>query len=81
MRYIFFVCVWVLSGLLLTNQPSQAQSGADGTTFHKIIKNQMNAFASGDAAGAFSFANSDLQKRYQTPDVLRFACCVLIAGI
>ncbi|MES0882085.1 DUF4864 domain-containing protein [Roseibium sp. SCP14] len=33
-----------------------------------IIKNQMNAFASGNAEKAFSFATRSLQQRFQTPE-------------
>lgn len=70
MRFIFFVCVCVLVGLLPAGNLAHAQSGKDGAApLQKIITNQMKAFANGDSAKAFSFATRDLQRRFQTPDV------------
>lgn len=47
---------------------SPAKAGADQGLFQSIIKNQMNAFAAGDAKTAFSFATRSLQQRFKTPE-------------
>ncbi|WP_428648401.1 DUF4864 domain-containing protein [Roseibium sp.] len=57
-----------LCGLLLSG-PVHAEDGFDSTTFHTIIKNQMNAFVSGNAKAAFSYATNSLQNRFQTPEI------------
>lgn len=69
MRFIFFVCLWVLGSASLAPTAGRAQSAADASAFQSIIKNQMNAFAAGDSKTAFSFATRDLQRRFQTPDI------------
>ena len=56
------------TGLLLATTAVKAEDGLDGTAFQKIIKNQMSAFASGNAKAAFSFATNSLQQRFQTPE-------------
>ena len=48
---------------------AQAQETSTAKTFRSIIQNQMQAFQKGDAASAFSFANSSLQRQFQTPDI------------
>ncbi|MEP3427645.1 MAG: DUF4864 domain-containing protein [Roseibium sp.] len=57
-----------LVGLFLTLGPAQAETSLDSSTFQKIIKNQMSAFATDDASKAFSFATNSLQKRFQSPE-------------
>jgi hypothetical protein len=54
--------------LVLASGAVRAEDGLDSGAFHKIIKDQMSAFASGDAKQAFSFATSSLQQRFQTPE-------------
>ncbi len=48
--------------------PSMAQETLDSGAFQSIIKNQMNAFATGDAKTAFSFATGSLQQQFRTPE-------------
>ena len=55
-------------GALLLSSGASAQDKLDSTTFQSIIKGQMQAFASGNARAAFSFATSTLQRRFQTPE-------------
>lgn len=72
MRVSVFVSVWVIFATVLLSGriPAEAQAVTpDGAVFHKIIKDQMKAFAAGDANTAFSFATSALQQRYQTPAI------------
>ena len=72
MRVSVFVSVWVIlaAGLLSGRTPAVAQAVTpDGAAFHKIIKDQMKAFASGDANSAFSYATSALQQHFQTPAI------------
>ncbi|WP_305985621.1 DUF4864 domain-containing protein [Roseibium sp. MMSF_3544] len=47
----------------------KADDSLDSQAFQSIIKNQMSAFASGNANQAFSFATNSLQKRFQTPEI------------
>ncbi|GAB4576971.1 MAG: hypothetical protein Tsb0019_03460 [Roseibium sp.] len=53
--------------LLLTGSV-HAEDGLDSSAFQTIIRNQMSAFASGDASTAFGFATRSLQQRFQTPE-------------
>ncbi len=69
MRNFFFLCLWVIGGLLLVGGPSKTLAAGDSAAFQSMIKNQMNAFRSGDAETAFSFASNDLRRRYQSPGV------------
>jgi hypothetical protein len=72
MRVSVFVSVWVtFAAVLLSGRTSaEAQTVApDGAIFHKIIKDQMKAFAAGDANTAFSYATTALQQRFQTPAI------------
>ena len=54
--------------LVLTTGAIRAEDGLDSGAFQQIIKNQMSAFASGNAKAAFSFATTSLQQRFQTPE-------------
>jgi len=54
--------------LVLVSGGVRAEDGLDSGAFHKIIKDQMSAFASGNAKQAFSFATNSLQQRFQTPE-------------
>jgi len=56
------------TSLLLATTAVKAEDGLDASAFQKIIKNQMSAFATGNAKEAFSFATSSLQQRFQTPE-------------
>ncbi len=56
-----------LSALLWTGGAA-ADDGLDSSTFQNIIKNQMSAFASGNAKAAYSFATSSLQQRFRSPE-------------
>ena len=56
------------AGLLFVTAPVKAEDSFDGSSFQTIIKNQMSAFASGNAKAAFSFATESLQQRFQTPE-------------
>ncbi|WP_439529147.1 DUF4864 domain-containing protein [Pannonibacter sp.] len=47
----------------------RAEGGLDGAEFRKLIQGQMAAFRRNDAAGAFAFATSGLQKQFQSPDI------------
>ncbi|GGB45312.1 DUF4864 domain-containing protein [Roseibium aquae] len=49
-------------------RPVMAQE-IDSGAFQSIIRDQMNAFQSGDAVRAFSHAAPRLQQQFQTPDV------------
>jgi len=64
----FWKCFAAAAFLLFTGAV-QAEDGLDSATFQSIIRNQMNAFASGDANTAFGFATGSLQRRFQTPEV------------
>lgn len=55
-------------GMMVTATGAKAADGLDSSVFQSIIKNQMSAFASGDAKTAFSFATDALQQRFQTPE-------------
>ncbi|QFT32176.1 DUF4864 domain-containing protein [Roseibium porphyridii] len=55
-------------GALLCLGAAQAEEAPDSGVFQKIIKNQMTAFASGNAKAAFSFATNSLQQQFQTPE-------------
>lgn len=66
-RFWKMVAVAGVSALLATGSV-RAEEGLDSSAFHKIIKNQMSAFATGNAQAAFSFATSSLQQRFQTPE-------------
>lgn len=72
MRVSVFVSVWVVFAAVLFSgrTPAEAQAVApDGAVFHKIIKDQMKAFAAGDAITAFSYATTALQQRFQSPAI------------
>lgn len=72
MRVLGLICVWALgvSMLLVSHTPGFAQSASgDAAAFQKIIRGQMNAFQSGDAEMAYSFATRELQRRFQNPDI------------
>ncbi|MEM9632541.1 MAG: DUF4864 domain-containing protein [Pseudomonadota bacterium] len=56
-----------LAGLLGTGLV-KAEDKLDSGAFQQIIKNQMSAFAAGNAEKAFSFATKTLQQRFQNPD-------------
>lgn len=56
------------TGLMLAVSAAKAEDSLDGTAFQKIIKNQMSAFASGNAKAAYSFATNSLQQRFQSPE-------------
>ncbi|WP_299470480.1 DUF4864 domain-containing protein [uncultured Roseibium sp.] len=49
--------------------PAFAEEGLDGQAFQSIIKNQMSAFAAGNAEAAYSFATNSLQQRFQSPEL------------
>ncbi|MEM5585192.1 DUF4864 domain-containing protein [Roseibium sp. AS2] len=53
---------------LMTAGAVSADDGFDGSALQKVIKNQMNAFASGNAKAAFGFATRSLQQQFQTPE-------------
>jgi hypothetical protein len=57
------------TSLLLATSAATAEDSLDASAFQKIIKNQMSAFASGNAKAAFSFATSSLQQRFQNPEL------------
>ncbi|NBN62194.1 DUF4864 domain-containing protein [Microvirga tunisiensis] len=64
--------VWVVCGFLglaggLTS--ASAEGVLDGAQFRKMIQGQMEAFRRNDAAGAFAFATTGLQKQFQSPDI------------
>ncbi len=72
MRVSVFVSVWVVFAAVLLSGRTSAEAQAvapDGAVFHKIIKDQMKAFAAGDATTAFSYATTALQQRFQTPAI------------
>lgn len=46
-----------------------AEDKVDSRTFQSIIKDQMSAFASGNARAAFSFATNGLKQRFQSPEL------------
>ncbi|WP_417683862.1 DUF4864 domain-containing protein [Roseibium sp.] len=69
MRNVFFVCLWVTIGGILVGSPLSASATSPSSAFQSIIKNQMQAFRSGNADQAFSFASGDLKRRFQTPSV------------
>lgn len=56
------------ASLLLATATVKAEESFDGAKLQTIIKNQMSAFASGNAKAAFSFATDSLQRRFQTPE-------------
>lgn len=56
-------------GLTVFAFGARADGALDGPAFQSIIKNQMSAFAAGNAKAAFSFATKTLQQRFQTPEV------------
>lgn len=62
------VAVTALVGTVMMLGNAFADAPLDGSAFQKIIKNQMSAFASGNAQAAFSFATPSLQQRFQTPE-------------
>jgi len=49
-------------------RPVMAQE-LDEAAFQSIIRDQMSAFQSGDAARAFSHATPRLQRQFQSPDI------------
>ncbi|WP_298815496.1 DUF4864 domain-containing protein [uncultured Roseibium sp.] len=55
-------------GVFLCLGGAQAEEAPDSGILQKIIKNQMTAFASGNAKAAFSFATNSLQQQFQTPE-------------
>lgn len=55
-------------GVLAHTGAAHAEGGLDSSAFQKVIKNQMSAFASGNARQAFSFATGSLQQRFKTPE-------------
>ncbi len=57
-----------LSGILLTD-PALSDESVDSAALQQIIKNQMNAFVSGNAKAAYSYATNTLQHRFQTPEI------------
>ncbi|WP_420415414.1 DUF4864 domain-containing protein [Roseibium sp.] len=57
-----------LLGACLSFSPASASDSTDSTLFQSIIKDQMSAFAAGDAKAAFSFATRSLQQKFQTPE-------------
>jgi hypothetical protein len=59
----------IAAALFLSSAAVNAEENLDSAAFQTIIRNQMNAFASGDAQTAFGFATGSLQRRFQTPDV------------
>ncbi|TYC53860.1 DUF4864 domain-containing protein [Rhodobacterales bacterium] len=56
-----------IAAMLLAGS-AQAEDGLDSGPFKDVIKNQMTAFASGNAQAAFSYATKSLQQRFQTPE-------------
>jgi len=56
-----------VSAVLLSGA-ARSEDGLDSGAFQEIIKNQMSAFATGNAKAAFSFATSSLQQQFQTPE-------------
>ena len=54
---------------LLTMGPVLGEEALDSGAFQSIIKNQMNAFATGNAKAAYSFATNSLQQRFQSPEL------------
>ncbi|MBO6756638.1 MAG: DUF4864 domain-containing protein [Roseibium sp.] len=69
----FGLAVCLLAGPMFASAfvgSSAAQaSDVDSAAFQSIIRGQMNAFRTGDAAKAFSYATPVLQKRFQTPEI------------
>ena len=57
----------LVSSMLITGNVL-AENSPDSGAFQKIIKNQMSAFANGNARAAFSFATSTVQQRFKTPE-------------
>ncbi|MET1415607.1 DUF4864 domain-containing protein [Roseibium sp. HPY-6] len=46
-----------------------AEGSLDSDAFQNIIKNQMSAFAAGNAKAAYSFATNSLQQKFQSPEM------------
>ncbi|MES0808867.1 DUF4864 domain-containing protein [Roseibium sp. SCPC15] len=57
-----------LAGFLSTGL-AKAGDNLDSDAFQSVIKNQMSAFASGNAERAFSYATKSLQQRFQNPEI------------
>ncbi|MBG6156198.1 DUF4864 domain-containing protein [Roseibium album] len=49
--------------------PTVAEETLDSNAFQRIIKNQMNAFAAGNAKTAYSFATNSLQQKFRSPEL------------
>jgi len=62
------LAVVAVTGLLLATVTAKADGSLDTSAFQKIIKNQMSAFASGNAKAAYSYATNSLQQRFQNPE-------------
>ncbi len=62
------IAATALLGGCLTIGNAFAKEVTEASSFQSIIKNQMTAFAAGDAKTAFSFATRSLQQRFQTPE-------------
>jgi len=56
------------TSLLLITTAVKAEGSPDGSVLQSIIKQQMNAFATGNAKQAFSYATDSLKQRFQTPE-------------
>lgn len=57
-----------IAGLLMAG-PAAAEDALDTNAFQGIIKDQMSAFAAGNAQAAFAFATNSLQQRFQSPEI------------
>lgn len=56
-------------GATLLLSPAHAGQTLDGKAFQNVIRDQMSAFATGDAKTAFSFATNSLKERFRTPEL------------
>ncbi len=52
----------------LTTGAPLAEDALDGSAFQSIIRDQMSAFAAGNAKKAYSFATNSLQQKFQSPE-------------
>ncbi|MEO0976938.1 MAG: DUF4864 domain-containing protein [Pseudomonadota bacterium] len=57
-----------VAGFLMAGSAA-AEETLDTTAFQGIIKDQMSAFAAGNAQAAFSFATNSLQQKFQSPEI------------
>ncbi|CTQ53728.1 hypothetical protein LP7551_02254 [Roseibium album] len=67
-RKFWKIVATAIIGTALVTGSALAETSLDSSAFQKIIKNQMNAFASGNAREAFSLATPSMQQRFGSPE-------------